>query len=117
MSQSLSARVSRSGELLGDRIRLADSFLSRLFGLLGYSELPENCGLLIAGCNQVHMFGMRFPIDILFLTNDGTVVDFISNLRPWRYSKRISKADKVLELPAGTLQTRDVRLGDQILLE
>jgi len=41
--------------------------VSRGFGLLGRSTLPEGAGLIIRPCNSVITFFMRFPIDVLFV--------------------------------------------------
>ena len=46
---------------------VAASFRARLFGLAGLREMPPGAVLLIPRCSSVHTFGMRFPIDVLFL--------------------------------------------------
>ena len=60
------ANVTR-GTVLGSEIRIADTGLTRLVGLLGNSELRSGCGLLIEPSSGVHTFGMRFPIDVVAL--------------------------------------------------
>ena len=47
---------------------VAERYLHRLVGLAGLGELPPGAGLLIPGCRSVHTFGMRFPVDVLFVT-------------------------------------------------
>jgi hypothetical protein len=47
---------------------VAEGYLHRLVGLAGLGEAPPGAGLLIPGCRSVHTFGMRFPIDVLFVT-------------------------------------------------
>jgi uncharacterized membrane protein (UPF0127 family) len=56
----------------GAQSRLADvvvanGFFSRLRGLLGQRELADGAGLLLVGTNDIHMWGMRFAIDAVFL--------------------------------------------------
>ena len=50
---------------------VAERYLHRLVGLAGLGELPPGAGLLIPGCRSVHTFGMRFPVDVLFVTVEG----------------------------------------------
>jgi uncharacterized membrane protein (UPF0127 family) len=84
-------------------------------GLLGRRELPVGEGLLLQPAPSVHMFFMRFPIDVVFCDRDLRVVDVRSNLRPWRTaSKRGARA--ALELPAGEAARRGVEVGDVLEL-
>ena len=43
-------------------------------GLAWLDALPEDYALLFRRCRSVHTFGMRFPIDVIFLDRQGTVV-------------------------------------------
>lgn len=107
----------RNGAELASTARIADSFMSRTVGLLGRFTLPEGHALLIPGCRMVHMFFMRFPIDVLFCTAEHVVLDMQHNLRPWRVSRYVFGARSVLELPAGVLESADVRIGDRLKVE
>lgn len=89
------------GQVLAERCVRADSFVTRLVGLLNHASLPVGEALLIAPCRQVHTLFMRFPIDAVFLDGADTVVG-VESLAPWRLSKLHFKAAKVLELPLGT---------------
>ena len=91
---------------------IADSFLSRLCGLLGKRELPEDSGLLLDHCHQVHMFFMRFAIDLIFLSEAKQVVHLERQLRPWRVSSYIPEAKTIIEIPAGSLEHLSIQLGD-----
>ncbi len=76
------------GTVLGSEIRIADTALSRLVGLLGHSGLAPGDGLLIEPSSGVHTFGMRFPIDVVALDRNycvrGVWEDWDrSGLRPW----------------------------------
>jgi uncharacterized membrane protein (UPF0127 family) len=47
---------------------VAERFTERLLGLTGLHDLPPGTGLLIPLCRSVHTFGMRFRLDVLFVT-------------------------------------------------
>jgi hypothetical protein len=85
------------------RCRVSDTFWSRFLGLMGKPGLPEGEGLLIRSCNSIHMFFMRFSIDVLFLDRDYTIVKLIRNLKPGSVVGSVPGAWQVLELAAGTV--------------
>ena len=99
------------------QINIADSFVSRLKGLLGETDLPAGHGLAIKGCNSIHMFFMRFAIDAIFTDKNNQVVGLVENIKPFRLSPIFFKAHLVVELPAGTIQESKTELGDQINFE
>ena len=104
--------TSRGDAVVADKVELAASWGSRLKGLLGRNSLPEGAGLHIAPCNSIHMFFMRFPIDVAFLEPGGKVVRAIHSIKPWRATKVYFDAHSALELPAGTLLRTGVEEGD-----
>ena len=102
------------GTMLGDRIRVADSGLTRIVGLLGERNLPAGDGLLIVPSQGVHTWGMQFPIDIAVLDDDWNVMATRSAMGPFRVTRMFWKAAAVLELPAGMLNGTSTSVGDQI---
>jgi len=106
--------VAGRGAVLGKRIATARTFHARLRGLLGRRDLRAGEGLWIERCNAIHMFFMRFPIDVAFLARDGTVVKLLHGIRPWRMSGLYLRARDALELPEGTLKCHAVRVGEQL---
>jgi uncharacterized protein len=72
------------GSVACARCAVADSFVARLRGLLGRRGLDPDEGLLIRPAGSVHMFFMRFAIDVVFLDAGGRVVRVVSGLRPGR---------------------------------
>lgn len=95
------------------RVIHGDTFWRRLRGLLGRGALTPDEGFLLAPCNAIHTFFMKFPIDVVFLDAEGQVVGVIESLPPWRW--RINTRGRaVLELSAGTVNRARLRQGDQI---
>ena len=60
--------------VLGDRIGVADTTLTRLVGLMGRGSLAPGHGLLIRPSNGVHTLWMRFSIDVLLLDREYRVL-------------------------------------------
>jgi hypothetical protein len=58
------------------------------------------------------MFGMSFPLDVLFLDRLGRVVTLYENLQPGQRTKMVKDAEYALELPAGTIAVTGTREGD-----
>jgi uncharacterized protein len=93
---------------------LAGTFLTRLRGLIGHAPLEPGEGLLISPCNSVHMFMMRFPIDVVFVNRADRVVGLASDLLPNRIGPIIHQSRYVIELPAGTIAQTGTQAGDQL---
>ena len=98
-----------------DRLMIADTFNRRLRGLLGTSYLPPGRGLLISPCCTIHTFGMRYPIDVLFIDRGFRVQKIIPALPSGRLAGSFG-SKYVLELPAGTVTGRLVEPGDELSL-
>jgi uncharacterized membrane protein (UPF0127 family) len=87
--------------VLAARPQVARGVLARARGLLGRAGLPPGEALVLAPCGSIHMLGMRFPIDALFLDREGRCLAVARNLRPWRLGPFVRGARAVVELPAG----------------
>ncbi|HEU4829254.1 MAG TPA: DUF192 domain-containing protein [Gemmatimonadales bacterium] len=108
------ARNVDRGTVLGSRVGVADRWWLRLRGLSGRKSLEAGEGLLLDPCRAVHMFGMRFPIDVAFLSRDGSVVAVYPALAPGARTQYHRAARSALELPAGTLAATGTMPGDRI---
>jgi len=62
----------------------------------------------------VHTLGMSFPIDVIYLSEENTVVHLESTLAPWRFAPVRWNAKTVLEVPCTTIQSTGTALGDSI---
>ncbi|HKV31821.1 MAG TPA: DUF192 domain-containing protein [Candidatus Dormibacteraeota bacterium] len=98
-------------------LEVASNFWRQGIGLIGRASLPENGGLLIPHCSGIHMMFMRFPIDAVFVDKKGVVVKTYERLRPWiGMVPFVWRADKVAELPVGTIRRHVIQPGDQLLV-
>ena len=104
------------GRVLADRAGIADSSAKRRTGLLKHKSLEPGEGLWIAPCEGVHTFGMKFPIDVVFLSRKKKVLKTRPNMVRGRIALSL-RAHSVLELPAGTLEQTGTAAGDQLEFE
>jgi protein-S-isoprenylcysteine O-methyltransferase Ste14/uncharacterized membrane protein (UPF0127 family) len=111
------ARVAGSATMIADRLRPAHTHWTRLKGLLGTKRLKPGEGLWIKPCSQVHMIGMRYAVDLVFLDANHRVVHTIAALAPNRISPHVAEATSVLELPVGTVAHAQLAPGTQIEVE
>ncbi len=81
-------------------VAVADTPLARMRGLLARPPLRVGEAMLIRPCNMVHTIGMGYPIDVVFLRRDGTVLK-VSPAVPPRRMRGHWRAHCVLELAAG----------------
>jgi uncharacterized membrane protein (UPF0127 family) len=98
--------------VIGDRVQVADTSFTRLFGLLGKRHLDTGRGLWIKPSSGVHTLGMMFPIDVIGLDKELRVLRLWSNLVPFRVTSVSTKIRSVIELPAGRIEECGTQLGD-----
>ncbi len=103
------------GVTLATDVKLADSFLSRLVGLLNRSDLKDNEGLLITRCQSIHMFFMRFPIDVIFVDKHHVVVGLVNDIKPFCVSPHFFKANYAIELKSGIIAKTHTKVGDLLI--
>ena len=85
--------------ILAENAEIANTLLSRCKGLLGKNALEEGNALIIRPCNSIHMFFMRFSIDVAFLDRQNKVVGLVKNIRPFHISPIYLNACQAIELP------------------
>ncbi|HWO40281.1 MAG TPA: DUF192 domain-containing protein [Candidatus Eisenbacteria bacterium] len=99
---------------LATKVRKADSFLTRLIGLLKRTQLGPEEALWLTPSKGIHTIGMKFPIDVVFLDKNNIAVATVSDLAPNRVTGLHWKGQSVLELPKGTLHKSRTEVGDQL---
>jgi uncharacterized protein len=103
------------GTTVASDVRVARSFLSRGRGLMFASGLPADSGLLIDPCGSIHMFFMRFALDVLYVDREDRIVRAQRRIKPWRMGPIHTRGAKyVIELPVGTIERSGSDVGDQL---
>jgi len=106
--------------VLSDNCGVADNFVTRVRGLLGRTSLREGEGLFITPCPSIHMFGMKFALDVIFVTPENVVTDWVENILPGKVyvaKAHCGKPQSAIELPVGTIPRSGTQYGDQLVCE
>ena len=106
------------GTVLAESGEVARSFFARGRGLMGRESLPAGYALVIYPEWSIHMFFMRVPIDVLFVSRDHRVVGLRSSLPPWHPGAGVApwRGRYVVEMPAGVIAASGTAQGDQIAI-
>ncbi|MFE1765834.1 DUF192 domain-containing protein [Streptomyces angustmyceticus] len=95
-------------------VEIAASYRARTRGLLGRDGIEG--ALLLTPAGSVHTFGMRFAIDVAYLSRDFTVLA-VRTMRPGRLGLPRLRARHVLEAEAGAMARWGVRPGVRLGVE
>ncbi len=103
-----------------DKCQIADNLITRMRGLSGRKSLSEDEGLLIVPCPSIHMFGMKFSLDVFFVTEEMTVTDIRQNIAPRQVyvaKDNAGKPHSALEMPVGSVARCGVQIGDRLEIQ
>jgi len=105
----------RSGWLLRDgdvvcALEMTDTAAER--GALRGRDGCEGA-LHLEGARAVHTAGMRFPVDVAFLSHDLTVLR-LTTVRPWRVAVGGRHARSAVQTEGGALERWGVCVGDKL---
>ena len=90
------------------------NMLDRARGLLFRKKLQPQQALWIDPCPSVHTVGMRYPIDVVFMDKQGTVLKVVEKLPPLRMAL-CKNAHATLELSGGEAAQLGIELGMQLV--
>src|SRR5438034_10587686 len=102
------------GATLASDVQLADTPRARRIGLLKRDSLTPGQGLWIYPTQAIHTFGMKFPIDVVFIDKQMRVKRVYQDLAPYRLTTLVWSARSVLELPSGSLADTKTEVGDEL---
>lgn len=105
--------VASSGTIVASEVRWASSAWERARGLIGVGEMDTGVAMIFEPARQIHTFGMRFPLDVVFCDGQWTVLHIVRSMAPARMSRWVWRSRYVLELMGGTLPT-DVQVGQSL---
>lgn len=102
-----------SDETIASDIEVAATRAERRRGLLGRDALDVASAMVIAPCCAIHTAGMRFAIDVMFVSREGRVLRIAARVAPWRIAIA-PRAYAAIEMAAGSVEARGVKVGDSL---
>ena len=119
MSQTV--QILKNKVKVADKVVVAESFLTRARGLLGRKSFEPGFGMLFPNCNNIHMWFMSVPLDVVFLKKEKNAYRVSSvheNVQPWKLLPLADfRASETLEFPIGTIRANALREGDVLEFE
>lgn len=100
--------------------KVADSDPARHEGLLGWQTISDNEGMLLdfgrEGKFAIHMQGMKFPIDAVWIGNDGEVKLIYEDIQPnsGQVYPAMFSSRYCLELKSGFCKRYGVQMGSRV---
>jgi uncharacterized membrane protein (UPF0127 family) len=103
------------------KVEVADTKSLREKGLSGRLDLSEEQGMLFvfnqAGTPGFWMKDMRFPLDLLWIDKNNTIVDITLDAKPESYPQIFSAntpITRVVEVKAGFVYKSNIKIGDKV---
>lgn len=116
-----SSQVSINGIVIKTEVVSRDNDLAR--GLSGRKTIKENESMLFVFQKPmkwgIWMKDMNFPIDVIWLDQNGKVVDFVLSMDPKSYPKTFyptHDSSFVLETATGFIEKAKIKIGDSVNL-
>jgi uncharacterized membrane protein (UPF0127 family) len=102
--------------VIASRVEIAKDPWARMKGLLGRRNFSQGEALVITRCRSIHMFFMKFPLDVIFCDGQDKVVGLCAEIKPFCLSPIFFKASYAIELPIGSIPASKTQIGDQVQL-
>jgi uncharacterized protein len=105
------------GRWIARDVRMGCSLASRCIGLMRTKSLSEQQGLLLTPGRPIHTLGLRFAIDVVFLSRQMCVLALMPFVPPWSVRAAPPGTGRVLELAAGRIAAVGLTPGMFLLVE
>ena len=103
----------RANEIILSNVQEAKTSYTAKTGLLNQEGLLKNEGLLIHNCPSIHMFGMKFPINVYFLDRGFETVAIFENVPVGTFTPHVADAFYALET---AVVSHNIKIGDKLEL-
>jgi hypothetical protein len=97
-------------------IEAVDASAGRLEAHLRRLDPGGRAGLWILPCREIAATCIRFPVDLVYLENDGVVLEAIASFPLAAPAVSLAGAASVLVLPANTAVEGEIHAGDRLIV-
>ena len=101
---------------LGLEVEGADLSLAKLKDRIASLALKSGEGLWLAPFRGLPEWGIRVPLDLLYLDQDSRVIDVVESYPVFRASASTPQPATVLALPTHSIYSSQTQTGDQLVL-
>jgi hypothetical protein len=101
---------------LGLEVDGADLSLAKLKDRIASLTLKSGEGLWLSPFRGLPEWGIRVPLDLLYLDKDGRVIDVVESYPVFRANAATPQPASVLALPTHSIYSSQTQLGDQMVL-
>jgi hypothetical protein len=101
---------------LGLEVDGADLSLAKLKDRIASLTLKSGEGLWLSPFRGLPEWGIRVPLDLLYLDNDGRVIDVVESYPVFRANASTPQPASVLALPTHSIYSSQTQSGDQLVL-
>ncbi|WLD93936.1 DUF192 domain-containing protein [Alkalihalobacillus sp. AL-G] len=108
-----------TGTIIAENVIPAYTFIKRLKGLMftSTSSFPEGDAIHIQPCRSIHSYFMKYEIDVLYLNESNQIIAAECYFRPGTIGKHHKGTESVIELPAGTINKKKIKIGHSVQIQ
>jgi hypothetical protein len=100
------------GVVVSSKAIIAKSIFQKVKGLLGKKEMHSQEAMIFYRASSIHTFGMKFPIDVVFVKKTGEIQRVCVSVKPKKMLFCISYA--TIELPENRAKNCNLEKGKLI---
>lgn len=104
----------KDNSVLFSQAKRADTYWTRLMGLMGKPGLNPEEAIWFTRCNAIQTCFMKFNIDCVFVDRTGKVKKVYHEVKPWRIVGPVWGATDAIEMAAGQAKAKNILEGDII---
>jgi uncharacterized protein len=93
------------------KMELAVTMTELAKGLLG--RTTAGSGMFLMGATAIHTYQMKFPIDVVYLNQQGLVVGLEEKLMPNQNGAYFEGTAHVVEFNPGTIRNCQIKVGER----
>ncbi|VVB86440.1 putative ACR [uncultured archaeon] len=105
---------------IAKNIEICRTLTSQTLGLMFRSQIPDNYAMIFVmkkpSSAGIHMLFMRFPIDVIFLDEEKTIIG-LAHLKPWTGHKAMKKIKYIIETNPGAIEKYKLSIGGKMEFE